>query len=154
MIEDEDVRITADPELLHLARVVAILIRHSSRRVRKEIAALLDQEDAMADAGHGADEALPIGNVPPEPEPEPELPIGKASESPRYDESQELDRSAPIGDRMFVPQWLLDRDGKNVTFRGIDPETGAVVEGTAPLVIAPEHFKEAARRRGVDVDAS
>jgi hypothetical protein len=73
----------------------------------------------------------------------------------RYpDESEdEPDKSAPVGDRMYVPQPLLDLDGKDVTFRGIDPETGEVVEGTAPLVIAPEHFKEAARRRGVDVDA-
>jgi hypothetical protein len=40
-----------------------------------------------------------------------------------------------LGDRMYVPQELLDLDSKNVTFRGIDPETGAVVEGTAPLVL-------------------
>jgi hypothetical protein len=126
-----------DAEIRTLSRVVAILVHHASRRARREITELLDQEDAMADAGRGDGEA----------QDEPE--------QPRYpDESQdELDRSAPIGDRQYVPQALLDRDGKRVTFRGIDPETGEVVEGTAPLVIAPEHFKEAARRRGVDVDA-
>lgn len=147
MTDDESTPIT-DAGIRTLARVVAILVRHSSRRVRKEIAQLLDQEDAMADASRVIDAAevvaaLPIGNSEPEPEPT------------RYpDESLDPpDRSAPVGDRMYVPQALLDRDGKHVTFRAIDPETGAVVEGTAPLVIAPEHFKEAARRRGVDVDA-
>ena len=122
-------RIT-DAEIRTLARAVAILVHHASRRVRREITDLLDQEDAMADAGRGANK-------------------------PRYpDEAEdEPDRSAPVGDRMYVPQELLDLDGKNVTFRGIDAETGEVVEGTGPLVIAPEHFKEAARRRGENVDA-
>lgn len=131
-------RIT-DAEIRTLARAVAILVHHASRRVRREITALLDQEDAVRE--------LHRRGLEPEPEPEPE--------PPRYpDESRdELDRSAPVGDRMYVPQVLLDRDGTRVTFRGIDPETGAVVEGTAPLVIAPEHFKEAARRRGENVDA-
>lgn len=140
MTDDESRPIT-DAELRTLANAVAILIRHSSRRVRKEIGELLDQEDAVRDELHDADKAKD------EPEPEPE--------QPRYpDESQdELDRSVPIGDRQYVPQALLDLDGKNVTFHGIDPETGEVVEGTAPLVLEPKLFREAARRRGVDVDA-
>jgi hypothetical protein len=114
-----------------IARVVAILVKHSSRSARREIIRVLDaldQENAAMD---------------------------DQTERPRYpDESEdEPDRSAPVGDRQYVPQPVLDLDGKDVTFRGIDAETGEVVEGTAPLVIAPEHFKEAARRRGVDVDA-
>jgi hypothetical protein len=120
-----------DDDVAAVERVVAILVKHSSRSARREIIRVLDaldQEDTAMD---------------------------DQNDHPRYpDESEdEPDRSAPVGDRMYVPQPLLDLDGKDVTFSGIDPETGAVVEGTAPLVVAPEAFKEAARRRGVDVDA-
>jgi hypothetical protein len=117
-------------ELAAIERVVAILVRHSSRSARREIIRVLDaleQENTAMD---------------------------DQSDSRYPDEGEEApDLSAPVGDRMYVPQPLLDLDGKDVTFRGIDPESGEVVEGTAPLVIAPEHFKEAARRRGIDVDA-
>jgi hypothetical protein len=128
---DVDAGATATPErdlsaeLRTLERVVAVLVKRSRWRTKREILQAIDElEAAMTN-----DRGYP-------------------------DESQdEPDRSAPVGDRMYVPQPLLDLDGKDVTFRGVDPETGEVVEGTAPLVIAPEHFREDARRRGVDVEA-
>jgi hypothetical protein len=118
-------------ELAAIERVVAILVRHSSRSARREIIRVLDTLDQE---NREMDDQSDRSRYPDEGEDEPDL-------------------SAPIGDRMYVPQSLLDLDGKDVTFRGIDPETGEVVEGTAPLVIDPTAFKEAARRRGVDVDA-
>jgi hypothetical protein len=136
-----------DPADLH--HVVVELVKHSPRRVKRAILALLDHRDAQRMA------------TPPPPEPGPPRaqrgdPVIRDPEpDPRYpDESEdEPDLSAPIGDRQYVLQPLLDNDGKPVTFSGTDRETGEVVTGTAPLTVDPALFKEAARRRGVDTDA-
>ncbi|HVC03779.1 MAG TPA: hypothetical protein VND88_03810 [Candidatus Acidoferrales bacterium] len=120
-----------DDELATIKGTVAILVKHSSRRARRAILKMLDeleQEDTAIMDDH----------------PNPGYP----------DEGEdELDLSAPVGDRIYVPQPLLDLDGQMGTIRGVDSENGEVVEGPATLVIVPEIHKEAARRRGVDVDA-
>lgn len=70
------------------------------------------------------------------------------------DESQDPpDRTAPIGDRQWVPENVLAVDGQRVTMRWRDDETGLEREEEITVAVVPEVWKEAARRRGQDVDA-
>jgi len=136
-----------DNDLDDREAIIVTLVKYSPRRVKQAILRLLDhrEEQRLATPPPTKPGAARRGDpVIRDPAPEPRYP---------NEGDDEPDLSAPVGDRMYVPQELLDNDGKELMFRGVDPETGEVVEGTAPLVIAPEVFKEAARRRGVDVDA-